>query len=165
EFRPEPAASLLRQTRYDCFRCFLCVLTNKRKKNNLALRHYFSVLLFYDANMTLNPRQSALVELVRTQGSATIEALARHFDVTLQTVRRDVNLLSEAGMLSRFHGGVRIESSTIENIAYRKRQGLHAEAKQRVARAVAQAVPDGCSLILNIGTTAEAIARALLRHR
>lgn len=70
--------------------------------------------------MTLNPRQSALVELVRTQGSATIEALARHFDVTLQTVRRDVNLLSEAGMLSRFHGGVRIESSTIENIAYRK---------------------------------------------
>lgn len=110
--------------------------------------------------MTLNPRQSALVELVRTQGSATIEALARHFDVTLQTVRRDVNLLSEAGMLSRFHGGVRIESSTIENIAYRKRQGLHAEGKRRIAEAVARAVPDGCSLLINIGTTTEAIARA-----
>lgn len=115
--------------------------------------------------MTLNPRQSALVEMVRSQGSATIEALARQFDVTLQTVRRDVNLLAEAGLLSRFHGGVRVEASTIENIAYRKRQGLHAEAKQRIAQAVAQAVPDGCSLILNIGTTTEAIARALLRHR
>lgn len=125
----------------------------------------FSILLFYDVGMILNPRQTALVELVRSQGSASIESLARHFDVTLQTVRRDVNLLAEAGLLSRFHGGVRIESSTIENIAYRKRQGLHAEAKQRIARAVAQAVPDGCSLILNIGTTTEAIARELLRHR
>lgn len=142
-----------------------CVLPNKRTKNNLAARHYFSLLLLYDSNMTLNPRQSALVELVRSQGSATIEALARHFSVTLQTVRRDVNLLAEAGLLSRFHGGVRIEASTIENIAYRKRQGLHADAKQRIADAVAQAVPDGCSLILNIGTTTEAIARALLHHR
>ncbi|WP_179280589.1 DeoR/GlpR family DNA-binding transcription regulator [Bordetella genomosp. 1] len=115
--------------------------------------------------MTLNPRQSALVELVRAQGSASIDALARHFDVTLQTVRRDVNLLAEAGLLSRFHGGVRIEASTIENIAYRKRQGLHADGKRRIAESVARAVPDGCSLLINIGTTTEAIARALLRHR
>ena len=115
--------------------------------------------------MTLNPRQSALIEMVRAQGSASIEELAKRFDVTLQTVRRDVNILSEAGLLSRFHGGVRIEASTIENIAYRKRQGLHAAGKQRIAEAVARAVPDGCSLILNIGTTTEAIARALLRHR
>ncbi|WP_175169061.1 DeoR/GlpR family DNA-binding transcription regulator [Achromobacter kerstersii] len=122
-------------------------------------------MLFYHSHMTLNPRQSALVEMVRAQGSATIEELAKRFDVTLQTVRRDVNILSEAGLLSRFHGGVRIEASTIENIAYRKRQGLHAAGKQRIAEAVARAVPDGCSLILNIGTTTEAIARALLRHR
>ena len=46
--------------------------------------------------MTLNPRQSALIEMVRAQGSATIEELAKRFDVTLQTVRRDVNILSEA---------------------------------------------------------------------
>ncbi|ANY16392.1 DeoR/GlpR family DNA-binding transcription regulator [Bordetella pseudohinzii] len=115
--------------------------------------------------MTLNPRQSALLERVRSQGSATIEELARAFDVTLQTVRRDVNLLADAGMLSRFHGGVRSEASTIENIAYRQRQGLHAEAKRRIAEAVARAVPDGCSLLINIGTTTEAIARALLKHR
>lgn len=129
------------------------------------MRHYFSLLLFYDADMTLNPRQSALIEMVRAQGSASIEELAKHFDVTLQTVRRDVNILSEAGLLSRFHGGVRIEASTIENIAYRKRQGLHAAGKQRIAEAVARAVPDGCSLILNIGTTTEAIARELRGHR
>lgn len=115
--------------------------------------------------MTLNPRQTALLEEVRSQGFASIDELARKFGVTLQTVRRDVNMLAESGMLARFHGGVRVEGSTVENIAYRQRQGLHAEGKQRIARAVASAVPEGCSLILNIGTTVEEIARELMHHR
>ncbi|CAG2137486.1 DeoR/GlpR family DNA-binding transcription regulator [Cupriavidus numazuensis] len=115
--------------------------------------------------MTLNPRQTALLEEVRSQGFASIDALARKFGVTLQTVRRDVNLLAEGGMLARFHGGVRVEGSTTENITYRQRQVLNAESKVRIARAVAKAVPEGCSLILNIGTTVEEIARALMHHR
>ncbi|QET01149.1 MULTISPECIES: DeoR/GlpR family DNA-binding transcription regulator [Cupriavidus] len=115
--------------------------------------------------MILNPRQTALLEEVRSQGFASIDALARKFGVTLQTVRRDVNLLAENGMLTRFHGGVRMENSTTENIAYRQRQLLNADGKARIGRAVAAAVPDGCSLILNIGTTVEEIARALIHHR
>ncbi|CAG2151332.1 DeoR/GlpR family DNA-binding transcription regulator [Cupriavidus plantarum] len=115
--------------------------------------------------MILNPRQTALLDEVRSQGFASIDALARKFGVTLQTVRRDVNLLAENGMLTRFHGGVRMENSTTENIAYRQRQLLNAEGKARIGRAVAAAVPDGCSLILNIGTTVEEIARALIHHR
>lgn len=115
--------------------------------------------------MTLNPRQTALLEEVRSQGFASIDELARKFGVTLQTVRRDVNLLAENGMLARFHGGVRMEGSTTENIAYRQRQVLNAEGKARIARAVAAAVPEGCSLILNIGTTVEEVARALIHHR
>lgn len=115
--------------------------------------------------MTLNPRQTALLEEVRSQGFASIDELARKFGVTLQTVRRDVNMLAESGMLARFHGGVRVEGSTVENIAYRQRQVLNAEGKQRIARAVASAVPEGCSLILNIGTTVEEVARELMHHR
>jgi DeoR family transcriptional regulator, glycerol-3-phosphate regulon repressor len=115
--------------------------------------------------MTPNPRQSQLLDEVRRLGSVSVEALAEHFGVTLQTVRRDVKMLSEAGLIARFHGGVRVPSSTVENIAYRQRQSLNAEAKRRIARAVAQAVPEGCSLILNIGTTTEAVAHELLRHR
>jgi DeoR family glycerol-3-phosphate regulon repressor len=83
----------------------------------------------------------------------------------LQTVRRDVRALAEAGLLTRFHGGVRVPSSTVENIAYRQRQQLNEAAKRRIARAAARAVPDGCSLILNIGTTTEAVARELLGHQ
>ena len=106
-----------------------------------------------------------LLDEARTRGAVTVEALAEQFGVTLQTVRRDVKLLSDAGLLARFHGGVRMPSSTVENIAYRQRQELNESAKQRIARAVAKAVPNGCSLILNIGTTTEAIARELLRHK
>ena len=90
------------------------------------------------AQMQFHPRQVRLLEKVRLQGSVSVEALAEHFGVTLQTVRRDVQLLAEAGLLARFHGGVRVPGSTTENIAYRQRQLLNEAAKQRIARAVAQ---------------------------
>ena len=93
-----------------------------------------------------------------------MEQLAEKLGVTLQTVRRDVQRLADAGLLARFHGGARIPSSTTENIAHQQRESLNAEGKARIARAVAGHVPNGCSLILNIGTTTEAIAKALLRH-
>ena len=115
--------------------------------------------------MTPNPRQAELLHEVQRLGSASVEALAGRFGVTLQTVRRDVKLLAAAGLLARFHGGVRVPASTTENIAYRQRQRLNAAAKQRIARAVARSLPNGCSLIINIGTTTEAIAGELLHHR
>ena len=115
--------------------------------------------------LTPNPRQTGVIETVRELGSVSVEALAERFGVTLQTVRRDVKLLSDAGLVARFHGGVRQPGSTTENMAYRQRQALNEEAKRRIARAVARQVPDGCSLILNIGTTVEAVARELLQHR
>jgi DeoR family transcriptional regulator, glycerol-3-phosphate regulon repressor len=115
--------------------------------------------------MNPNPRQTQLVALVSGLGSASVETLAEHFGVTLQTVRRDIKQLSNAGLLARFHGGARGLGSTTENIAYRQRQKLNEAAKQRIARAVAAAVPNHCSLIINIGTTTEAVARALLQHR
>ena len=115
--------------------------------------------------MNSNPRQIKLLDVVRAHGSASVEQLADKLDVTLQTVRRDVQRLSEAGLLTRFHGGVRMPSSTIENIAHRQRESLNAEGKARIARVVARRIPNDCSLILNIGTTTEAIAKALLNHK
>ena len=114
--------------------------------------------------MNSNPRQLKLLNTVRSRGSITVEQLAEMLGVTLQTVRRDVQRLADEGLLARFHGGVRVPSSTTENIGYRQRETLHAEGKARIARRVAELVPNDCSLILNIGTTTEAIAKALLRH-
>ena len=115
--------------------------------------------------MNTNPRQIRLLEMVRTQGSVSVEQLADKLGVTLQTVRRDVQRLAETGLLARFHGGVRAPGATLENMAYAQRESLHAEGKARIARAVASQVPNGCSLILNIGTTTEAVAKALVHHK
>jgi DeoR family glycerol-3-phosphate regulon repressor len=112
-----------------------------------------------------NPRQLKLLDAVRLQGSATVEQLAEKLGVTLQTVRRDVQRLDEAGLLARFHGGVRTLQSTVKNLAHQQRESLNARGKARIARAIAKEVPNGCSLILNIGTTTEAVAHALLHHK
>ena len=115
--------------------------------------------------MNSNPRQLQLLEEVRQRQSATVEQLADILGVTLQTVRRDVQKMADMGLLVRFHGGVRMPSATVENIAHPQRQTMHAEGKARIAQAIAAAIPNGCSLILNIGTTTEAIAQALMHHR
>ncbi|HOE40994.1 MAG TPA: DeoR/GlpR family DNA-binding transcription regulator [Rhodoferax sp.] len=114
--------------------------------------------------MNPNPRQLTLLSVVQAQGSVTVEHLADQLGVTLQTVRRDVQRLADNGLLTRFHGGVRAPGSTVENIAHQQRENLNTAGKLRIARAVAAAVPNHCSLMLNIGTTTECIARALVRH-
>ena len=108
-------------------------------------------------------RRRAIVELVRRQGFAPIDALAEQFAVTPQTIRRDINELSAAGTLQRFHGGAGLPSS-VENLAYPARQVLCLEEKRRIARLAARHVPDHASLFINIGTTTEEVAKALLQH-
>ncbi len=112
-----------------------------------------------------NPRQLRLLTIVHAMTSASVEQLASQLDVTLQTVRRDVQKLADEGLLLRFHGGVRVPGSTVNNMAHQQRENLYADEKAGIASAVAAAVPNDCSLILNIGTTTEAIARELLQHR
>jgi Transcriptional regulators of sugar metabolism len=108
-------------------------------------------------------RRNEIVILVRQKGFVTIEALARQFNVTVQTIRRDLNEMSEEGRLVRYRGGAGAPSS-VENIDYSKRQVTNYGEKERIARLVAEHVPDNSSLFLNIGTTTEAVARALINH-
>ncbi|HXH02249.1 MAG TPA: DeoR/GlpR family transcriptional regulator [Candidatus Competibacteraceae bacterium] len=114
--------------------------------------------------MSLNRRQQEVLNLVRAQGFVSIDVLAEHFQVTPQTIRRDVNALCEHGLLRRYHGGAGLPSS-VENIAYKDRKILYQEEKQRIAATVARHIPDQASLFINLGTTTEAVAKALCDHR
>ena len=113
--------------------------------------------------MSLILRQQKTLELVRERGYISIEELAQYFDVTPQTIRRDINQLADEGLLRRYHGGA-AHDSTVENTEYTTRVGYMLEEKRTIAAAVAAAVPDHASLFINIGTTTEAIAHALLNH-
>jgi DeoR family glycerol-3-phosphate regulon repressor len=116
------------------------------------------------SSLLAEDRGRAIVERVRAQGFQAIEALAAEFGVTAQTIRRDVNLLCDRGLLRRRHGGVELPPEG-ENLAYPARQVLNIEAKQRIARLVAEEVPDGASLFIGIGTTPEQCTRALTERR
>jgi DeoR family glycerol-3-phosphate regulon repressor len=117
-----------------------------------------------DPNWSPNPRQRALLDEVRARGAVSVERLAQRLDVTMQTVRRDVQRLADAGLLARFHGGVSLPPRDNPKVAaWKERQALRADAKARIARSVAAAIPEGSTLMLGIGTTVEAIARELLK--
>ena len=114
--------------------------------------------------MNLPPRQQQILELVRERGYVSIEEMAQLFVVTPQTIRRDINQLADANLLRRYHGGAAYDSS-VENTAYAMRADQMRDEKQRIGEAIAAQIPDHASLFINIGTTTEAIAKALLHHR
>ena len=113
---------------------------------------------------SLRARHDRIQELVQAKGFVTIDFLAREFDVTPQTIRRDINTLSRQGIIHRYHGGAGIGSST-ENVAYNQRKMLCFKEKQMIARMVAAQIPDHASIFINIGTTTEAVAQALCNHK
>lgn len=112
----------------------------------------------------LKARQAEIRRLVEARGFVTIDHLAREFNVTPQTIRRDINSLSKRGLINRYHGGAGADSST-ENVAYIERKVLCYKEKQKIAKMVAAQIPDHASLFINIGTTTEAIAHALCNHK
>lgn len=112
----------------------------------------------------LPPRQMDILEIARREGRVDVDTLASKFEVTPQTIRKDLNDLCEMDRLHRVHGGAIFPSNTV-NMAYQARREIAADGKGRIATAVAEFIPDGASIILNIGTTTEQVARALCRHQ
>lgn len=114
--------------------------------------------------MAQNFRQPDILELARKDGRVTVDGLADKFGVTVQTIRRDLAELADSGKLQRVHGGAIMPAGTF-NIGYEDRRILNEQAKAAMARACADQIPDGASVFLNIGTSTEAVARALLQHK
>nr|WP_306268886.1 DeoR/GlpR family DNA-binding transcription regulator [Pararhizobium sp. IMCC3301] len=111
---------------------------------------------------SLNGRQERILEQTASQGFVTIENLAKEFDVSAQTVRRDIIMLSEAGLLQRFHGGAGIiGSDEALRLDYDRKTEISRDDKSRVARAAALLVGDHATVFLDVGTTVEALAQEL----
>jgi DeoR family glycerol-3-phosphate regulon repressor len=111
----------------------------------------------------VSPRQQLIMTLARQMGSVTVDDLALRFDVTPQTIRKDLNELCDARLLARTHGGAML-SSGVENLAYEARRLMAATEKVVIGRHAASLIPNNCSLFMNIGTTTEEVARALVHH-
>jgi DeoR family glycerol-3-phosphate regulon repressor len=112
----------------------------------------------------LSPRLHDILQLAREQGRVGVDDLATRFEVTPQTIRKDLNDLCERHLLKRVHGGA-VVASSVENLRYDARRMLSAHEKARIGRCAASLIPNDCALFINIGTTTEEVARALGGHR
>lgn len=112
---------------------------------------------------SVRTRRANIVAMVREQGFMPIGTLSKTFKVTPQTIRRDINTLTDQGLLQRHHGGAGPMLST-ENVDYTNRKILCLREKQIIARLVAQHIPPRSSLFINMGTTNEEVAKCLVRH-
>ena len=112
------------------------------------------------AARTLSRRQSEIIALLRESGRVGVDDLASLFEVTPQTIRRDLNELSDAKLIVRVHGGA-IVASSVHNLAYDARKLVAQSQKRLIGEAAARLIADNSSLFINIGTTTEEVGHAL----
>lgn len=110
--------------------------------------------------LTGNPRHDRLISLINNRSYMNIDELAALLEVSTQTIRRDIRKLSELGCITRYHGGAGRASSVI-NTSFEQREQAYTDEKIAIAKAIADYIPDRCTLFITIGTTVEHIARAL----
>ena len=110
--------------------------------------------------MQVASRHDRILEILMRRGYAGIDELVASFDVTPQTIRRDLQDLADRGLLRRHHGGASVMSSTA-NIDYARRHIENAEEKARIAARALGLIAPGSSIFMTPGTTVDAAATAL----
>ena len=110
----------------------------------------------------LSDRQREILELTEAQGFVTIDQLSSLFEVSAQTVRRDIIALDQSGLLQRFHGGAGTKASNEAlRLGHERKAAMDIDEKRAIAEHTAGLVPDEAALFVDVGTTMEAAARAL----
>ncbi len=111
-------------------------------------------------------RKAKLVAYVAEAEQVTVAQLAERFDVSTDTVRRDLQQLHDEGLVVRTHGGavsVTAIASTEKKLDVRMQ--IHTDAKDRIGALAATLIPDNSVVMINAGTTALAVVRHLGNHR
>lgn len=114
--------------------------------------------------MKTQDRRQAIINRTQELKWVSIDDLASHFQVSSQTIRRDINSLCDENILRRRYGGAEL-METPSNLAYETRAVLNRPEKQAVAQYVASLIPDGATISISIGTTPALVAEALQKHQ
>lgn len=110
-------------------------------------------------------RREDLLRLVQQAGQATVLELAANFDVSADTIRRDIDQLAEHGLLARTHGGaVPLTAFATADTSFSSRMQTNHKVKAAIGRAVASLIQDDETVVLNGGTTTLAVGAALGEH-
>ena len=111
-------------------------------------------------------RKAELAAFVADAGEVTVAQLAERFEVSADTIRRDLDQLDADGVLVRTHGGaVGLSTAPRPNTELDVRMRMQTQAKERIGARAAALVRDGQAIIVNAGTTTLSLIRALGERR
>ncbi|GGX45850.1 DeoR/GlpR family DNA-binding transcription regulator [Streptomyces fructofermentans] len=106
-------------------------------------------------------RQQEILRLARDGGRVDVVSLSEQFQVTAETIRRDLKALDRAGLLRRVHGGALPAGRLDFEPDLAERETTAADQKDRIAKAALAELPDQGTMILDAGTTTARLAAAL----
>ena len=110
--------------------------------------------------MKPHERQPQIEALIRREGEVSVEMLAQRFDVSTETIRRDLGILAERGRIQKVHGGAR-RPQLIREPSHDERATTAAEAKAAIGRRLAGDISPGETLFIDTGSTTLAAAELL----
>jgi DeoR/GlpR family transcriptional regulator of sugar metabolism len=109
-------------------------------------------------------RRAEVLQWVQTHGTVHVTDLARSLGVSSSTIRRDLTLMEEEGLLHRVHGGAVVGADDVEP-QRRDRAVSNATAKSRIGAAAARFVEDDSTILISGGTTTEAMLPHILARQ
>ncbi|HEV7649218.1 MAG TPA: DeoR/GlpR family DNA-binding transcription regulator [Actinophytocola sp.] len=110
-------------------------------------------------------RRQRILELVRSSGAISLRELARQVQTSEVTVRRDLTALEAQGLLDRRHGGAVLPGGLSHEPSYSEKSLVAADAKAAIAERAAALVSDGDAIVVGAGSSTQAFAARLTRHR
>lgn len=106
-------------------------------------------------------RRAQIVQMVSSDGWASVGDLVRRFGVSEPSIRRDLELLEMQGLVRRVHGGVLSASYSVLGDIYGLRAAEHVDEKRRIAAEAASLIKPQDSLLLDSGSTVTEVARRI----
>ncbi|MCY9513472.1 DeoR/GlpR family DNA-binding transcription regulator [Paenibacillus apiarius] len=106
-------------------------------------------------------RRQYILEQLQRYGKIQVASLASALTVTQETIRRDLDELEAKQMLKRVYGGAVAYSHVNQEPRFEKKSGIEHVAKQAIGEAAAALIQDGDTIVIDVGTTAVELARAI----
>lgn len=111
--------------------------------------------------MLAHERQEQILDIIQKEGSVKVSKLTKLFDVSIETIRRDLESLENNGLLKRVYGGAILKKNVFDKLNFTKREKAFKDEKKEIAQIAIRYVEEGQSIALNGGTTNLEIVREL----